>query len=227
MMKKKINLLFRLSDSQIIRLVSPRCRKRGNEPSFRLVIVRCSAGKNGSGRVRCIDGSWALGRKWRGACGVPRTILTAHGRFAGIWGVLGVFGDICSKWHGEGGPARTGGRSKLTRSKVQGSIQDPRSNMNEGTGRLNDRVGWAEVAAAGPADIARSPKFARFGSTFTMGGAFPIKGVLAGSLGIRGIRKDFPIFSAFSDILFRAKNAKENWDKDEGAAEKRGRVRYE
>ncbi len=27
-----------------------------------------------------------------------------------------------------------------------------------------------------------------------MGGEFPIKGVLAGSLGIRGIRKDFPIF---------------------------------
>ncbi len=31
----------------------------------------------------------------------------------------------------------------------------------------------------------------------------------------------------FSDVLFRAKNAKENWDKDEGAAEKRAQVRYE
>ncbi len=160
--------------------------------------------------MRCIDGSWVLGRSWRGARGVPRTILAGHRRFAGIWGVLGIFGDICSKWHGGAPP---GGAEDP-------SSQDPRSNMNEGADRLNDRVGWAEIAAAGPADTAALPEFARFGSAFTMGGEFPIKGVLAGSLGIRGIRKDFPIFSAFSDILFRAKNAKENWDKEQAQRRK-------
>ncbi len=65
--------------------------------------------------------------------------------------------------------------------------------MNEG---LQQRSGdrQSDVAAAGPADTAALPDFARFGGAFTIGGEFPINGVLAGSLGIKWIRKDFPIF---------------------------------
>src|SRR5581483_5401265 len=130
--------------------------KRGSEPSFRLAIVRCSAGKNGSHRVRRIGWVWeGLGRSWRGTRGVPRTILTAHRRFAGIWGVLGIFGDICSKWHG-GWPPLRGARSKLTRSEVQGSIQDPRSNMNEGFGQMGGLAGLADSLESGASH--RSPR---------------------------------------------------------------------
>src|SRR5581483_7930756 len=101
----------------------PPLPKREGEPSFRLVIVRCSAGKNGSDRVRRIGCVWErLGRSWRGTCRVPRTILAGHRRFAGIWGVLGIFGDICSKWAWGAPPAGAEDPSSL----------DPRSNMNEG-----------------------------------------------------------------------------------------------
>ncbi len=116
------------SDCQIIRFSNyqigePPLPKREGEPSFRLVIVRCSAGKNGSDRVRRIGCVWErLGRSWRGTCRVPRTILAGHRRFAGIWGVLGIFGDICSKWAWGAPPAGAEDPSSL----------DPRSNMNEG-----------------------------------------------------------------------------------------------
>ncbi len=119
--------------------------------------------------------------------------MRGHGR-------LGQFADLCSYLgifaaNGRGGAPPAGAQDPTS--------QDPRSNMNEGAGRLNDRVGWADIAAAGPADTAALPEFARFGSAFTMGGEFPIKGVLAGSLGIRGIRKDFTILSAFSHIFVK------------------------
>ncbi len=67
--------------------------------------------------------------------------------------------------------------------------------MNEGAGRLNDRVGWAEIAAAGPADTAALPEFARFGSAFTMGGEFPIK---RGACWIVGDQRDT---KGFYDIV--------------------------
>src|SRR5581483_5451138 len=86
------------------------------------------------------------------------------------------------------------------RRRIRGSV------MNEG---LQQRSGdrQSDVAAAGPADTAALHDFARFGGAFTIGGEFPINGVLR----IVGDQMDT---KGFSDILFRAKNAKENWDKD-------------
>src|SRR5581483_3045482 len=70
--------------------------------------------------VGCVGRVWErLDRSWKGARGVSHPVSTAQLRFADIWGVLGTFGDICSKWHGGGGspagaedPSSQGPRSK-------------------------------------------------------------------------------------------------------------------
>jgi hypothetical protein len=79
--------------------------------------------------------------------------------------------------------------------------------------------------------LGRAGTAVRRSSTAFPGAGEALAGNLAQSERIRPdqtVRQpDCPILSAFSDILFRAKNAKENWGKDEGAAEKEARVRYE
>src|SRR5581483_1706115 len=88
MMIKKINLIIRL----IIRLGSGRWRSVEANRVFSLQVFGVRSGKTDL-TVPRIGG--VLGG-WGGSC--CRAILAGHRRFAGIWGVLGIFGDICSKW---------------------------------------------------------------------------------------------------------------------------------
>ncbi len=83
-----------------------------------------------------------------------RPTLAARRRFAGVWGCLQLFADVCSKWHGEGGPRWSGGHARMGerrskpesfRGEIRGSV------MKEGLPqRSGDRR--ADIAAAGPAD---------------------------------------------------------------------------
>src|SRR5581483_1326139 len=96
-MKKKINLIIRLSDSQIISLGQRALAKSGGETSSQLASVRCSVGKHRSVRVQRIGaGSGSVGREFAGA---RMETSAARPRSARPWlpvGALRVFGDVCS-----------------------------------------------------------------------------------------------------------------------------------
>src|SRR5581483_1369261 len=131
---------------------------------FRVFNVRLEESVLSVGRVGRV---WErLGRSWRGTRGVPRLVLTAYRRFADIWGVLGIFGDICSKWHGGGGGwdaakarmedggwqgrgARKGGRrSCRLKGNSQGSFRSDwkleKASWGSGT------MGWVNVSQVIP-----------------------------------------------------------------------------
>ncbi len=208
-MMKKINLIVRVSDSQIIRLGSRRRRSAEAKRVFSLQVFGIRLGK---------------------------TDPSAVCRFLGIFAVI----CRCLQQNGMGEGGRAGGAEAPSSQGPRAKKENPGSNMNDRFGQVSGRVrreggfesgaarrtprrwrvggysgaswrdGLAGVAAPGPLDTGA-----------LQGRELPIRWHLEDYCTINGLPTEFAVVSTVSDILFRAKNAKENWGKDEGAAKKR------